>query len=945
MVNERELHRLVTQFLLDTCRYTTTATSEYACEAFLGRCLLRSVGLLTLLGDSEVFSSGSTAEFYIRPILPCVGDIDYMVCHNSCIAMPSGQTPPTELLGIYHRSVNVYEIIDSHQPGYVYLQPSLYFLTKVDSGHYVAKKRENGYKALEFLPRSGFGAMIQSVKTCNCMTIVDDLFQLIAQHTLPISIQDAFSEPRSKPDFFPHGPAFSNRLNENSKVAGGPATTGDLVSCMRCQVWPPQAADWPKRSRSHGWPDVTTIPVVVSNGCDVVPAVHPSCRQDEWMNEHQWRLSFSRAEVTLLNSWTPVQQIIYHMLRFLMKHEVLLKTNFNDPDVPTVSNYHIKTLMLWECEQKPQSWWSAESSVVKLCSSLLHKLCGCVADKHCQHYFINNCNLVGHFQQASITICNSLKTVSNESFLLKWFVENYIRKCAQLCWTDMSLFDDNPSIYSLQRATDTIVDEKLNRLKGETVKEFYLFEIFINVCLSWLQGICSAIVVKKELQNVDLRIQDYLIAVASLSVAYKLSLTSLTDDLLERLWMLFDPCSEDNVTSNSRNFLPIRKAIKLTTLPSVGSDALEMLHNEMSKAYLHQFLTCGQESTDCILVVHVLLAALYYKSGHYLSTIDHCKQVLNKHGREQCALRSIGAEFLPRIDDSVDSVFGLIVFYQHVWRNVTNIAGNSEPTSNPAFTTYLMAQYLYSRCSDIAATKGNEVAMYQLRLFQSHRLLLGDILLFKVMKPQLNKCMKVPIVEFRSEDTVIIGLSSIDTTIMVTLLELVALEKLTAYRQHMVRELHSEEYPVLNEFEALLAYKCGLFEKCLKICRSNVNILLTAPFSLQMYWIAMPEFLSLLDGELVSLYGIIRLLQPGLWLVATNHLSHCQISILTLSLYLMVQCQKRLHYASYNETFEVIRCVHQDMICDNNDNYFTDRLILRMIYRSLKLHVDSSCAN
>jgi len=33
------------------------------------------------------------------------------------------------------------------------------------------------------------------------------------------------------------------------------------------------------------------------------------------------------------------------------------------------------------------------------------------------------------------------------------------------------------------------------------------------------------------------------------------------------------------------------------------------------------------------------------------------------------------------------------------------------------------------------------------------------------------------------------------------------------------------------------------------------------------------------------------------------------------------------------------------MICDNNDNYFTDRLILRMIYRSLKLHVDSSCAN
>jgi len=37
------------------------------------------------------------------------------------------------------------------------------------------------------------------------------------------------------------------------------------------------------------------------------------------MSECQWRLSFSHAEIAHLNSWTPVQQIVYHMLRILIK--------------------------------------------------------------------------------------------------------------------------------------------------------------------------------------------------------------------------------------------------------------------------------------------------------------------------------------------------------------------------------------------------------------------------------------------------------------------------------------------------------------------------------------------------------------------------------------------------------------------------------------------------
>jgi len=105
-------------------------------------------------------------------------------------------------------------------------------------------------------------------------------------------------------------------------------------------------------------------------------------------------------------------------------------------------------------------------------------------------------------------------------------------------------------------------------------------------------------------------------------------------------------------------------------LSNVRSNALEMLHNEMSKAYLHQCLAYGQESTYC--VVHVLLAALYYKSGHYQTAIDHCKQVLSQCDRNQYGLHTIGAKYLPQIDDNVDTVFGLVLLYQHVQRIVLN---------------------------------------------------------------------------------------------------------------------------------------------------------------------------------------------------------------------------------------------------------------------------------
>ena len=67
----------------------------------------------------------------------------------------------------------------------------------------------------------------------------------------------------------------------------------------------------------------------------------------------------------------PLQQIVFHMLRFFVKTERL--TDYADNSgAGTLSNYHIKTLMLWACELKSIIWWIGDLNLVRICVELMH---------------------------------------------------------------------------------------------------------------------------------------------------------------------------------------------------------------------------------------------------------------------------------------------------------------------------------------------------------------------------------------------------------------------------------------------------------------------------------------------------------------------------------------------------------------------------------------------
>ena len=184
--------------------------------------------------------------------------------------------------------------------------------------------------------------------------------------------------------------------------------------------------------------------------------------------------------------------------------------------------------------------------------------------------------------------------------------------------------------------------------------------------------------------------------------------------------------------------------------------------------------------------------------------------------------------------------------------------------------------------------------------------------------------------------------SSMDTSLLVTSLEQVALEKLIKFRQVIVGELHSDQFPVVNEFELLDMYRRGMFQTCLSMCRNHIHALLNCGVVHQTLILSSPVCLTLFDGELLSLFGMIRILHPSWILLHTKAPFALLISVLTVLLYLMIQCQKKLHSDSVCHSFALIRCALDTVFCNEDRRNCLDRLILNLLHRTLRLYIDDA---
>ncbi|CAF1530349.1 unnamed protein product, partial [Didymodactylos carnosus] len=109
----------------------------------------------------------------------------------------------------------------------------------------------------------------------------------------------------------------------------------DQVFALECKAWPESAQNWIERISKNGWPSYALKEKIKANGCHLVPTGY---------DEDEWRISFTCAELELLNTISKKHKMTYGLLKFLIKYLCCIN------DITVFKSYQLKTLFLRYCE-------------------------------------------------------------------------------------------------------------------------------------------------------------------------------------------------------------------------------------------------------------------------------------------------------------------------------------------------------------------------------------------------------------------------------------------------------------------------------------------------------------------------------------------------------------------------------------------------------------------
>ena len=112
------------------------------------------------------------------------------------------------------------------------------------------------------------------------------------------------------------------------QVSHGPALTYIMADDLEMEIdsvkyhsflsWPAVAECWYKRKRPSNWPPDGVVREIVSKGCRVVHAAHPTCGD----KEPEYRFSFSSAEIVLFDSLSLEQKHCFVAFKALIKYTI-----------------------------------------------------------------------------------------------------------------------------------------------------------------------------------------------------------------------------------------------------------------------------------------------------------------------------------------------------------------------------------------------------------------------------------------------------------------------------------------------------------------------------------------------------------------------------------------------------------------------------------------------
>ncbi|CAF1369000.1 unnamed protein product [Adineta steineri] len=159
-----------------------------------------------------------------------------------------------------------------------------------------------------------------------------------------------------------------------------------IIPAFRCAgLWPRSVSHWPFGATQFSlWPNANQINDVKNEGFNILSKESIYMKDKQASSEGDaWSMSFTEAEDRLLQTGT--------RRKCLSLLKTLRDRNF---DLIPITNYVLKSLVLYECEKHPNEHeWSDDITLGDRLNGILLQLISCLQCRKCPHYFLPNVDL------------------------------------------------------------------------------------------------------------------------------------------------------------------------------------------------------------------------------------------------------------------------------------------------------------------------------------------------------------------------------------------------------------------------------------------------------------------------------------------------------------------------------------------------------------------------
>jgi len=231
--------------------------------------------------------------------------------------------------------------------------------------------------------------------------LLEDSFPIALNKVAEFVAETDFAEQYEILSIAIHGPAIATKMRRD----GNTVLSYDHVPAFWIKTWPDVAAEWITRPRQFGWPSASVIQDIVQDGVLLVAACNPTSKDPH----NEWRVSFTMAERTLVDTLSDVQRLAYLYAKLVWMHSVKPKSS------SFLVSYHLKNALLWLCEERSSEFWRGDNLVVCV-RDIFRWLQKEISRDQLRHYFIAADNMIPSWVESTVDVIQSLDDITDNVF-------------------------------------------------------------------------------------------------------------------------------------------------------------------------------------------------------------------------------------------------------------------------------------------------------------------------------------------------------------------------------------------------------------------------------------------------------------------------------------------------------------------------------------------------